>query len=56
MMSDEQKRAHLLLEVDNYVILSLREQIDYYTQIVQSEFRKSVDELTNQAEALVKRR
>jgi len=54
MMSDELKQALMLLEADNYVVLSLREQLDYYDQIVQSEFRKSVDELTNQAEKLVK--
>jgi len=54
MTSDEQKRALFLPEADNYVVLPLREQLDYYAQIVQTEFRKSVDELKNQAEALEK--
>ena len=55
MMSDEQKQALLMLEEDSYIVLSLREQIDYYTQIVQSELRKSANELTNRAETLVKK-
>ena len=48
-MSDEQKQAAMLLQQEDYIVLSLREQLDYYNQIVQSEFRKSVDELTVQA-------
>jgi len=53
-MNDELNQALLLLEADNYVVLPLQEQLDYYAQIVQSEFRKSVDELTNQAEELAR--
>jgi hypothetical protein len=53
-MSDDQKRAVMLLQQDNFVVLSLRDQLDYYGQIVRSEFRKSVDELTTQTEILAK--
>jgi len=53
-MSDDQKQGLMLLDANNYFILTLREQLDYYNQNVQSEFRKSVDELTNHAEILAK--
>jgi transcriptional regulator with XRE-family HTH domain len=49
MMSDQQKQALMLLEGDNYVVLSLRDQLDYYDQIIQSAFRESVGKLTDQA-------
>ena len=48
-MSDEQKQAVMLLRQNDYIVLSLREQLDYYNQIVMSEFRESVEELTVQA-------
>ena len=44
----------MLLEADDYVVLSLREQLDYYGQQVQSEFRRSIDDLADQAAALVR--
>ena len=53
-MGDEQKRALLLLEDSNYVVLSSQEQLDYYSQRVQSEFRKSVGGLVDHAEALAR--
>ena len=42
-MSDEKKQAAMLLQQGDYIVLSLREQLDYYGQIVLSEFRKSVE-------------
>jgi len=48
-MNDEQKQAVMLLQQSDYIVLSMREQLDYYNQIVLSEFRKSVEELAVQA-------
>ena len=54
IMSDEQKMAVMLLQDDNYVVLPLREQLDYYEHTVLSAFRESVDELTKQAADLAR--
>jgi len=52
MMNDEQKRAVLLLGQGDYVVLPLHEQLGYYEQTVQSEFRRSIDSLSDQAERI----
>ena len=53
-MGDGQKQALMLLEADDYVVLSLREQLDYYGQRIQSEFRKSIGDLADQAAVLAR--
>jgi hypothetical protein len=54
MMSDQQKQARMLLEEGNYIVLSLRDQLDYYDQIIQSAFRESVGKLADQAAFLAR--
>ena len=54
LLDDEEKQALMLLENGNYVVLSLQEQLDYYSQIAQAEFNNSVGKLSDQAENIAK--
>ena len=54
IMIDEQKIAVMLLQDDNYVVLPLREQLDYYEHAELSAFRESVDDLIRQAADLAR--
>jgi hypothetical protein len=45
-MGDDQKRAALLLRENGHVVLPLPEQLDYYRQVAEAEFRGSVERLT----------
>ena len=54
-LSDSQKDSILQLQEGDYVVLSLQEQLGYYAQTVQTEFQKSIDMLTIEAERMAKR-
>lgn len=42
----------MLHKQNDYIVLSLRECIDYFEQLVYVEFRKSVDWITSKAEKI----
>jgi len=48
-MNDEQKMAAFqLLQDGNYIVLSLRDQSEYYSQLLRTEFDKSLSEIMSQ--------